>query len=179
MHTEAWMTAPMDIPIDLRELYIEFGMAVEKAQVLEVEAVNVGLAYLSLLVKPGEVVTGEKQEFFRQIVEDANRQPLGTLLRLVKSLGSFDPAMIDTIDAALERRNYLIHHFFRTHNFAISSEAGRSTMIEEARTIRTQLERAIVMLSGVSSILIQIAGHQGLTQGMHDKLVSRGKALKL
>ena len=115
----------MDVPPDLYELYAEFGMAAEKAQVLEVEAGNVGLAFLAIFVKPGERITEERREFFRQIVEDANRQNLGKLLRVVKSIGTYSNSMITTIDKALERRNYLTHHFFRTHNFAICNALPR------------------------------------------------------
>jgi hypothetical protein len=35
-------------------------------------------------------------------------------------------------DDALERRNYLMHHFFRTHNFALFGEDGRKTIMAEA-----------------------------------------------
>jgi hypothetical protein len=41
----------MSIPADQYELYAEFGIAAEKAQVLEVAAGNVALSYLALFVK--------------------------------------------------------------------------------------------------------------------------------
>ncbi len=169
----------MDIPPDLHELYAEFGMAAEKAQVLEVEAGNVGLAFLAISVKPGEKVAPAQREFFRQIVDDANRQNLGKLLRIVKSLGTYSPSMIETIDTALERRNYLIHHFFRTHNFAICSEAGRADMTKKLREIRSHLSQAVTMLSGVGATLIALAGHEGLSKEAHDKLVAKGKRLEI
>lgn len=169
----------MGIAPDLHELYAEFGMAAEKAQLLEVEAGNVALAFLAMTVKPGEKVVPEKKEFFRQIVDDANRQNLGKLLRVVKSLGTYAPSMIKTIDTALERRNYLTHHFFRTHNVAICNEAGRAEMIKELQEIRSQLGIAVTMLSGVGATLLALAGHEGLSKEVHDKLVAKGKRLEI
>jgi hypothetical protein len=177
---QAWpLDFNMDIPPDLQELYAEFGMTAEKAQVLEVEAGNVGLAFLAISVKPGEKVAPEQREFFRQIVDGANRQNLGKLLRVVKSLVTYAPSMIETIDAALEWRNYLTHHFFRTHNFAICTEAGRTEMIKELREIRSQLSLAVTMLSGVSANLLTLAGHEGLSKEAHDKLAAKGKRLEI
>lgn len=46
-----------DVPPDLQELYAQVGIACEIAQVVEVEAGNLALAYLTLFVKPGQEVT--------------------------------------------------------------------------------------------------------------------------
>jgi len=41
----------MSMPADQYELYAEFGIAAEKAQVLELEAGNVALLYIALIFK--------------------------------------------------------------------------------------------------------------------------------
>ena len=169
----------MDEEAELRELYAEFGMTAEKAQVLEVEAGNVALAFLALTVKPGEKVAADKREFFRQIVEDANRQNLGKLLRTVKSLGKYSDAMLETIDTALERRNYLVHRFFPTHNFALFTPDGRAQMIQELHQIRSTLTLAITTLSGVAGTLLAIGGHEGLSAEAHEKLIKEGKRIEI
>ena len=47
--------------------------------------------------------------------------------------------MLDIIDTGLERRNYLMHNFFRTHNFAMFDETGRQAMLEELKNIQEHL----------------------------------------
>lgn len=169
----------MDEDAELREVYAEFGMTAEKAQVLEVEASNVALAFMALTVKPGEKVPADKREFFRQIAEDLNRKNLGKLLRVVKSLGTYSDAMLETIDTALERRNYLAHRFFPTHNFALFRSDGRARMIKELQEIRSTLSLAIATLSGVGATLLAIAGHEGLSAEAHEKLIREGKRIEI
>lgn len=67
-------------------------------------------------------ITSEEQEMFRGLVDDVNRKTLGALLKAVKRLGTLDQSILEAVDDALERRNYLSHGFFRSHNFAILSE---------------------------------------------------------
>jgi hypothetical protein len=45
----------MSMPADQYELYAEFGIAAEKAQVLELEAGNVALLYIALIFKSEEI----------------------------------------------------------------------------------------------------------------------------
>jgi hypothetical protein len=65
----------IDVPPDLYELYAEFGYASEKAQVLEVAAGNVALAYLALFTDTDNI-TPEQIKFFRQIVDGHQFQDL-------------------------------------------------------------------------------------------------------
>ena len=51
-------------PDDLRELYFEFGRAAEMAQVMETEAGNLALVYVSMFVDTSKI-TDEQREFFR------------------------------------------------------------------------------------------------------------------
>ena len=99
-------------------------MVAEKAQVLEVAAGNVALGFLATFVKTDEI-TPEQTEFYRAIVDDVNRKTFGSLLEHLKKTMSLSDSIIKVIDEALERRNYLTHHFFRSHNFALYSEKGR------------------------------------------------------
>jgi len=163
----------METPKDLYELYAEFGLAAEKAQALEVEAGNVGLAFLSAFVGTNQI-TEEDRARFRGLVDDANRKTLGTLLKVIKSLGRFDQSILDAIDEALERRNYLMHKFFRYHNFAICSEAGRKRMIEELREIQRKLALAHAMLHGISCTLVALAGRPAGSEELEAQFICEG-----
>jgi hypothetical protein len=151
------VAVPMDVPPDQYKLYAEFGIAAEKAQVLEVQAGNVALLYVAMFYDRDKLTEGERK-MFRGILDDCDRSTLGKLLKRVKSTGHCDEAILSSIDEALERRNYLMHHFYRTHNFGINSEAGRKEMIAELKDIQAKLERAHLILVGIGQGLEKFAG---------------------
>lgn len=168
----------MTLPDDQYQLYAEFGMAAEKAQVLEVDAGNVALSYMSFFVEPGEV-TAEQAEMFRSVVDDLNRKTLGAVLFHVKSALDLDAGIVETVDHALERRNYLTHQFFRTHNFAICSTEGRKAMIAELQEIQAQLEQGHQVLYAISENLDALAGRSSLTEETARRLAAQGKKLAM
>ncbi len=77
----------MDILADRDGLYAEFGMAAEQSQLLETEAGNVALAFVGLLLEPGQM-TNELRELFRGVIDDVNRKTLGALLGHIKATSS-------------------------------------------------------------------------------------------
>ena len=168
----------MSIPSDQYDLYAQFGIAAEKAQTLELEVGNFVLTYLGLFFKPGQI-TEEQREFLSSLVDNMNRNTLGRLLKSIKGLATFDQSFLSTVESALERRNYLTHHFFRSHNFAIYSEEGRRGMIEELRKIQEGFSLAHAMLSAASGAL---QGHTGLprvTEEQIQKLVAEGRRVEI
>ena len=95
-------------PDDLRELYYEFGRAAEMAQVMETEAGNLALVYATMLVDTSKI-TDEQREFFRALVQDVDKRTFGNLFREIQRIGQIDGSILDTVNAALEKRNYLTH----------------------------------------------------------------------
>lgn len=168
----------MDLSEDQLQLYAEFGIAAEKAQVLEFEAGNVALSFVALFVDTSRIGP-EESAMFRSLVEDVNRQTLGALLRRIKAMADFDESLLTIVDEALERRNYLAHRFFPSHNYAIFDKAGRGAMIDELKAIQTTLDRAHRALSAVSSLLSKMAGHAELPEATAQELIARGRRLKL
>ena len=163
---------------DELELYAEYGITAEKAQVLEVEAGNVALAFLALFVNTDRI-SPEEREMYRGIVDDVNRKTLGALLKSIRTLARFDDALLKIVDEALERRNYLAHRFFPTHNFAIFSDAGRQEMIAELRDIQMKLDRAHAALSAISSALLKFRGGVPSPDEFAKKRMTEGKRLRL
>jgi hypothetical protein len=166
----------MSIPTDQYELYAEFGFTAEKAQVLETEAGNVALSFLALFVNTNEI-TPEATEMFRSVVNDVNRKTFGALLKRIKAVVTFDPSIVQIIDEALERRNHLTHHFFRTHNFAIFDTAGRKAMVEELKEIQSKLDLAHASLLALSSAFEAFAGRGGVSASK--KLLTNNQGPKL
>ena len=167
-----------DFPEDQLRLYAEFGITAEKAQVLEFEAGNVALSFVALFVDTKRIGPGETA-MFRGLVDDVNRQTLGALLRSLKRMANFDDSLLTIVDEALERRNYLAHRFFPSHNYALFDRAGRRAMIEELKDIQAKLDRAHRALSAISSLLNKMAGHPELPEATGQELIARGRRLKL
>jgi hypothetical protein len=138
------------LPDDLRSLYEEFGRAAEMAQVMEVEAGNVALVFVTLTVDPQKPITNEQRKFYRAVVDDVDRRTFGNLLKQIRSVVQIDKSIEDIVNDALEKRNYLTHRFFRTHNFAIHSEEGRKAMRAEIDEIHTAFNLAHATLSGMT-----------------------------
>jgi hypothetical protein len=163
---------------DLYELYAEFGIAAEMAQVMEVEAGNAALSYLALFVDTDRI-SPEETAMFRGVMEDVNRKTLGAVLKHIKAFGNFDDRLVEIVDEALERRNYLTHKFFRSHNFAIQSEAGRKSMIAELKEIQVVLQRGHGVLNAVTDSLNHFSGRPDKTKEVVDRLVARGKRVDI
>jgi len=168
----------MDIPTDQLEVYTQFGIAAELAQTLEVDAGNVALAYLALFVDTDKI-TPEQTEWFRSLMEDLNRKTLGQLLRSIKKLATYDDDILETVDEALVKRNYLMHRFFPFHNFALISVEGRREMLAELDEIQKKLGVAHELLNGIDDTLHMLAGRSLEDQDrVRERLLARGRRVK-
>ena len=141
-----------DLPADLRDVYFEFGCAAKTAQLLEVAASNHALAFVSLAFD-GSNATNEQRELFQAVVDDANKRTFGNLLKHIRNIGEVSDGIEKIITDALEKKNYLIHKFFRTHNFAINSAEWRKTMRAEIAEVHSALSLAHTVLSGMTHTL--------------------------
>jgi hypothetical protein len=168
----------MSLPDDTLELYAEYGITAEKAQVVEVAAGNAALGFLALGVDTKRI-TPEQREMFRSIVDDVNRKTLGALLRSVRSWANLDDSLLQIVDNALERRNYLAHRFFPHHNFAIFDVEGRKVMMAELKDIQTTLDRAHRALSSMSSILLKIGGHEDKSAEIAESFTKRARRIEI
>lgn len=168
----------MDIPSDQLEVYTQFGIAAELAQALEGDAGNVALAYLAFFVDTDKI-TPEQTEWFRSIIEDLNRKTLGQLLRSVKNLGTHGDVILETVDEALVKRNYLMHRFFPFHNFALFSVEGRKEMLAELDEIQRKLSVVHWMLNAMHDGLHMLTGRSLEDQErVRERLLARGRRVE-
>jgi hypothetical protein len=116
---------------------------------------------------------------YRNIVDDLNHKTFGALVRKLKKMVKLSDSIIATIDEALERRNYLTHHFFRVHNFRLYSEEGRKIMIAELNEIQEKFDKAHQMMGAISSLMLQISGHDELDMNKIVEMQSRGKRIDI
>lgn len=162
---------------DLKALYFEFGRTAEMAQVMEFEAGNLALTFVSLAFDPTKI-TDEERHLFKAVKDDINSLTFGFLLKQIRKIGSVSEGIENIFKEALERRNYLAHRFFPTHNLQINSEQGRKEMLQELTEMSELFCRAHATLSGMTDTLNQIFGRPNISQKEAIELIEKGKKLE-
>lgn len=161
---------------DLKDLYMEFGRTAEMAQVMELEAGNLALAYAALAFDPATITNGERR-IFQAVIDDVNGRTFGNLLNQIRKIGDISEVIENSVSEALKKRNYLIHKFFRTHNLAIRSTEGRAAMRAELQEIYKVLSHAHTMLSGMTHTLNEIFDRPNISEEEAIKFTKKGKRL--
>ena len=115
----------------------------------------------------------------RSVVNDLNRKTLGKLLKMIKTSATFDQKFVAVVETALERRNYLTHQFFRSHNLAINSIEGRRAMIAELKKIQEELGLALAHLSAASSALLGLTGCGEAIDERVQKIIKDGRKIRI
>lgn len=162
---------------DLEELYALFGRTAEMAQVMELEAGNLAMAY-ALIAFDVENLTKDQKLFVKSLSEDVDRRTFGNLVNLIKISMNVDQKIVEAIDSALAKRNYLTHRFFRTHNFAINSSKGRADMVKELSGLREAFSFAHTLLHGMTHTLNEVFGNPNVTEEQAKKLMGEGKRVE-
>ena|ERR1700674_4132053 len=162
----------------LRVLYLEFGRTAEMAQVMELEAGNLALSFAAFAFDPSKI-TDDERCLLRAIVDDVNSRTFGNLLKQIRKIGGVDEGIQRIVDEALEKRNYLVHKFFRSHNLRINSEEGRKEMIADLGAIHESLSRAHAVLTGMTHTLNQAFGRPNISEHEAVELVRRGRRIDI
>jgi len=163
---------------DLDELYAQFGRTAEMAQVMEIEAGNLALAY-ALIVFDVNNLTKEQKLFLKSLSEDVNRRTFGYLVNIMKDSMNIDQTIQEAIESALKKRNYLVHRFFRNHNFAIHSIEGRERMSEELSELYNSFSFAHTVLHGMTHTLNEIFGNPNISEEKAKELIEAGKRVEI
>jgi hypothetical protein len=85
----------------LRLLYLEFGRTAEMAQIMEMQAGNLALSFVSLAFDPSKI-TDDERGLLRAIVDDVNSRTFGNLLRQIRKIGDVSDDIQRTVDEAPE-----------------------------------------------------------------------------
>lgn len=119
-----------------RDVYAHYGLSMYLAQTLEHGIVNA----LVILRLP------EKDKYTRQdideFMEGRFQKTLGALLKHLKSEVTLPPDLKSTLTKALNRRNYLAHHYFREKAESFVTRNGRAQMLQELQVDQRLFERA-------------------------------------
>jgi hypothetical protein len=85
----------------------------------------------------------------------AQKKTLGTLLReFRKRITAIEPVE-DMLDTALDRRNFLTHHFFRERQEEIGTAEGVVRMVKELQEIGEQLAKANQIMTAVAKLMLK------------------------
>ena len=143
---------------------------------LELEASNAIMSFIVLFEINNETTNEEKRNL-KKMSEKNDRKTLGNLLTQIKGVVDFDHKSKDFIDYALKKRNYLMHEFYKRHNFAIHSEEGREEMILELHDISNALNLAHMHLSTISKLFEKLDKRTLMSIEDISKLIRDGKRI--
>mgnify|MGYP003700174199 FL=1 len=119
-----------------RDVYAHYGLTMYLAQTLEHGIVNA----LVILRLP------EKDKYTRQDIDDFMegrfQKTLGALLKHLKSEVVLPSDLESTLTEALNRRNYLAHHYFREKAECFVTRSGRDQMLQDLQSDQQLFEIA-------------------------------------
>lgn len=141
------MTSGYDEDEHCKRVFARAGVALYQAQVLEA-------AFQHLLVVIG-IVSGEvgTQSSFVELEEKLRGYTLGRLIRDFQNGASLTPGAEELVEKALERRNFLAHHFFKERAVAFMGRQGREAMVEELLSYEDLFVRAEALISAMGDAL--------------------------
>ena len=145
----------------VKNVYAHFGLAMYFAQVLEHGLVNTMMCAELLPRRAGKPVPKKAWEAeFDAFMNEQYQKTLGRLIHALKNATSVPPDLEGLLTEALEKRNYLAHHFFRERAEAFMSWKGREKMIEELHGAQKLFDDADARLTVVER---QLREKYGLT----------------
>ena len=108
-----------------KDVFTFFGLAAFTGQCLEK-----GLVLFAMSYKLLDENVLEKSELL-SICDSLNSKTFGRLLNTVKSRVDIPEPIIQKLDESLEKRNWLVHHFFHDRAAHFADNEGRKQMIKE------------------------------------------------
>lgn len=131
----------------VKEVYANFGLAIYQAQCLEHGIAN-ALVYIDLV--PNRRRLAKDADEWAALVDSfmsSNFElTLGQMIRRLKEVTTVAPELEGQLSAALARRNWLAHHYFRERSETFLTSAGRATMLVELEAAQEVISRADVSL---------------------------------
>jgi hypothetical protein len=163
MRISSWVTAPDNMEgIENREVYALAGAALYQAQCLEHEIVNsLGLAAILpyWTTKRRSKSRAEYEAHVDRIWDENYERTLGQLLRSLRQSGFAIPTTLDSLlRESLEKRNYLVHSYFRERAKDWFTPEGRRSMAAELKSMQELFRKADHALHDVTSKMYSAIG---------------------
>ena len=117
-----------------KEIYAHFGLAVYYAQVLENGLIN---ALVTLDFMPSHathlITKTDWSDKFDAFFNQHAALTMGNLIRALRKVASIPDDLEAQLNTALEKRKFLVHHYFREKIMLFTTERGREQMIEDLK----------------------------------------------
>ncbi|HYE76227.1 MAG TPA: hypothetical protein VEF04_22970 [Blastocatellia bacterium] len=141
-----------------------FGSAAQHAQFFEVALAEFLRDYNKIA---NEAITLQDLELMDQKLQ---KKTLGALLKEFSRYVTIkDPQVVQFLELALDRRNFLMHHFFRERSTKLQSEEGRMSLLSELVSIDNLLQEAAMIVRGMGiAISRAIAKQSGSNEQTDD-----------
>ena len=142
-----------------KTVYAYFGLAIYASQVLEHGLVN-ALLVLDLIPKASAIATPETwADKVDSFYETEFKRTLGSLVRRLRDVTTVSNELEELLRRALEKRNWLSHHYFRERAMEFLSVTGRDQMITELEEVRELFDAADKALDAVMKPIRQQYGY--------------------
>jgi hypothetical protein len=135
-----------------KDVFAHFGLAAYYAQCFEMEIKNIFM--LSIRANHRTL----PPDFFEQCEAALDQQTLGTLVRDIRKVVSFDEGCASAVATALSNRNRLMHGFYERHAIDMLSHHGRDAAIAELETYTETFKVADAVGRSVSGALCKVLG---------------------
>lgn len=148
------------MPIDsessqIKEVYTQFGLVMYQVQCFErTLAILLITAYAPDLQK---ITRSQYEELLGRYFQ----RTLGNLINQLREFVTISRQLETTLSRALQKRNWLVHHYFWERAITFMREDGRESMIEELRGIAQFFED---IDSKLTTIVEEWARKQGITE---------------
>jgi hypothetical protein len=133
------------------DVYCKFGITAEAAQLLET---SLGTLLLGVEGMQKGWHTLPQPEEAAAALERIEKSTLGTLLKELKQLVTFEGDLPAFFLSALKTRNRLMHGFYERHNVKIQTDEGRDTMLADLEAMHTELFNAWQVADAMSSPIL-------------------------
>lgn len=132
---------------EVKEVYAVFGLAVYAGQCLEHELVNT-MMFLKFIPEKGRNIRNqaEWEHDIDAFYAGHFRKTLGQMIAAFKNCTTVPDDLMENLSTALERRNWLSHHYFRERAADFLFSNGRKKMI-------TELQEAVALIQAADQRL--------------------------
>lgn len=141
-----------------KDVYAYAGLALYWAQCFEMSLSNT----LLLHERATNIKVSIKE--LESLESALRKRTLGGLLNQLKKMVALDPKTTEYIDSALEKRNFLAHHFFQDRATLFFTSSGRAEMIDELISIKN-----IFVIADTSAMAL--CGALGKSLGISNELL--------
>lgn len=135
-----------------REVFARFGLAAYHAQCLEYELIG-----LLLLLQRARMKVIDLGALF-STEQSLSKRTLGQLISQLRTKINLDSKYEEMLTTALEKRNYLMHHFFHHHAYNIPVKSGQDLMIDELDEISNILDSCDKMMQIITAMFAKVCG---------------------